>query len=154
MFYNCTNYLQLGLSNRVTVGELELVPYTLCVLSCPTKFTGLYRTVSTFVPCSIWFTRLIWTKMARSCTICFSRIKGICTVRQLICMNIWSLSYSKDKFLCVVPDGQRKLKFSTKCWINHHAKLNVFQQIKFKQFHTCVYVCLDIISLELWAFSL
>ena len=32
-------------------GKLEIVLYTLFVLPRPTNLTGLYRTVSTFVPC-------------------------------------------------------------------------------------------------------
>ena len=32
--------------------KLEIVLYTLFVLVCPTKLTGLDRTGSTFVPCS------------------------------------------------------------------------------------------------------
>ena len=44
--------------------KLEIVLYTLFVLSCPTRLIGLYRTVSTIVPCSSQFTRHIWTKIA------------------------------------------------------------------------------------------
>ena len=43
--------------------KLEIVLYTLFGQSRPTKFTRLYRTVSTFVSCSSEFTRLYWTKM-------------------------------------------------------------------------------------------
>ena len=43
---------------------LKNVLYTLFVLSCPTKLTGLYCTVSTLSPCSSKFTLLIWTKIA------------------------------------------------------------------------------------------
>ena len=39
--------------------------YTLFVLSwCPTKLTGVYRTVPTLTPFSYKLTLLIWTKMA------------------------------------------------------------------------------------------
>ena len=44
--------------------KLEIVLYKLFVLSCPTKLTGLYRTVSTFALSYTKFTLLIWTKMA------------------------------------------------------------------------------------------
>ena len=47
----------------VDCSKLESVLYTLFILSCPTMLTGLYRTVSTFAPCSSKFTLLIWTKM-------------------------------------------------------------------------------------------
>ena len=58
--------------------KLETVLYTLFVLSCPTKLTGLYRTVSTFAPCSSKFSLLIWNKMA--CLLkqyhCQSKLQG------------------------------------------------------------------------------
>ena len=44
--------------------KLEIVLYSLFLLSCPAKLTGLYRTVSTCAPCFSKFTLLIWTKMA------------------------------------------------------------------------------------------
>ena len=52
----------LGLKIDCTVDwrNLEIVLHTLVVLSCPNKLTGIYRTVSTFVPCSSEFTRLIY----------------------------------------------------------------------------------------------
>ena len=43
--------------------NLEIVLYTIFVLSCPIKLTGAYCTVSTFAPCSSNFSLLIWTKM-------------------------------------------------------------------------------------------
>ena len=43
--------------------KLEIVLYTHFLLSCPTKLTGLYRTVSTLALCYTEFTLLIWTKM-------------------------------------------------------------------------------------------
>ena len=43
---------------------MEIVLYILFVLSCPTKLTGLYRTVSTLAQCYTKFSLLIWTKMA------------------------------------------------------------------------------------------
>ena len=47
--------------------KLEIVLYTLFVLCpAPTKLTGLYRTVSTFVSCSSEFTSLYKTKRAFS----------------------------------------------------------------------------------------
>ena len=52
------------LSLTVDWSKLEIVLYTLFVLSCPTKLTGLYRTVSAFVPFSSEFTRYILTEMA------------------------------------------------------------------------------------------
>ena len=44
--------------------KLEIVLYTLFVLSCPTTLTGIYHTVSTLVPCYFGFTWLLWSKMA------------------------------------------------------------------------------------------
>ena len=46
------------LHTNVDWSKLEIVLYTLVVLSCPTKLTGYYRTVSTFVLCSSELTRL------------------------------------------------------------------------------------------------
>ena len=57
-------YILLSQTHTVDWSKLETVLYTFFVLSCPTKLTGLYRTVSDFAPCSSKFTLLIWTKMA------------------------------------------------------------------------------------------
>ena len=43
--------------------KLEYIIVHTCWLYCPTKLSGLYRTVSTFVPCSSKFNRLIWTNV-------------------------------------------------------------------------------------------
>ena len=61
-----SNKLLFQTWHTVFWSKLEIVLYTLFVLSCPTKLTGLNRTVSTFVPCYTKFTLLIWTKMART----------------------------------------------------------------------------------------
>ena len=53
-----------GIQSTVYWSKLKIVLYTLSVLACPTKLTGLNRTVSTFAPGSSKFTRLKWTKMA------------------------------------------------------------------------------------------
>ena len=66
------------IQNTVDWSKLEVILYTLFVLSCPTKLTGLYRTVSTCaalfrpVPCSSEFTLLTWTKTmwaAKECSL-------------------------------------------------------------------------------------
>ena len=49
----------------ITVGwnKLEIILYTLFVLSCPAKLTGLCRTVSIFVACYATKVDTVQTKM-------------------------------------------------------------------------------------------